>query len=521
MKGFAYEMVRVLTSRSLLVITAIIIIISFAVALSSAVSPPGPSPAQSYSAHAYAYGANGSYSIVTHIGNGYGYPVEDVAVNISLPNSIYYTGSTDKAGYTNFTGLDINLSEVAPVSGTGNAEFKYMGPSGSWQSGGGLTVLENVTGYGAKAISFRVQSANGTVTNYLNNISRYSLSQVAVQNQPARAALNMFYLGESGSAAPPVDLYYMPDNTTLTPTSSFPPNYSYLSERNMTEYSSYQGGYSYNVNPSNLSSSETNTYIFALFTSNGSFIQAMSVKVYQPYTNSQVDQVFYGQEMELLDLFVPLMAMVTAYISFGREKASGVLDSVIARPVSRRSLIVSRYLANVSAVFTASVAAFAVSTLIYFDYLGTFIPSGAFLLGLWSMLAVTCSMVGLMYLVTNFIKSENAILGAGIAFFFVLDLLWTFQSFPVIPAIVTTFIIHPAFYSIANARTYILLDYISPTGMIPLTALHVVGNLGFVVDVRAYSQRSVWLTLADLFAGGIAWIAVSFGLAVLFFTRRG
>lgn len=513
---FGYEFKRVVTSKTVAIITGVIIVLSLVIAVTSAVTYNGPSPSQDYQPYGYAYGTNGSYNIVIHIDNGFGEPVQGTPVNVTIPGASNYSSSTNVNGYANFTGLDVKSSQMVPRNG-GFPSFNFTEPSlGRLEFR--ISVLSNLTGYHAQE-TYVTHLFNGSTLLSVNNISRYMISGEYVLDHPDRRGLNIFYVGELGSSAPEIDVFYHAINTS-TSGGGQPIVLTKASEKNMTYYGAYSGSDSYNINPSNLTSSNSNSYEFGFFTPNGSLIQMTYIQIYQPYSSEQVNAIFFGNEMTILEIFVPLMAVVTAYVSFGREKTSSVLDSVLARPVSRKGLLTSRYFANVSAVYLASVAAFAISSLTFYLYLGRYIPANALELGMWSMLVSVASMTGLMYLASSFFKSEGSLLGFGIAVFLIFDLLWTFPALPLIPGIVTFYILHLSPISLAAERTYILLDYISPTGLLTLSGMRVTGSAGNLVSVGNFSFGTLWLTVRYMVEVGIFWIAASFMASLASFLRR-
>ncbi len=66
----------------------------------------------------------------------------------------------------------------------------------------------------------------------------------------------------------------------------------------------------------------------------------------------------------LLGFFIPLMAIIGSYSSYGKDRLTGVLESVLARPVTRLSLGVSRYLSTMIAFVLAVAASVGVVDLI-------------------------------------------------------------------------------------------------------------------------------------------------------------
>ncbi len=517
-----YELRRALTSKTVIILTAIIILFSLGLAVSSATSNSGSNPALQTSSFGYVLGGNGSYNATIFIYNGYGQPVQNSVVNLTLINGKVLTSSTDAKGFANFTGL--NNLEVP--TGGGKVDFlQYNFTSGYGYNQYGQMMVYNTSQttpyFFAEPYSYTLQ--NGTTFSGYTNQSRFVYTTDSLQNQPARRGLTIFYEGPAGQGSPEFKLYYLVENVSTT-TGNPGGNIMFqnnLTEANMTYYSSYSGSTLYHISLTNLSANSTQLYYFMLFEPNGTRITSYPFggKIATSYTPNQVSNTFFQGEMALLGLFVPLMAAVSAYMTYGKDKTGGVLESVLSRPVSRKGLIFSRYLANTAAVFLAAVISFVVTSLVFYHYLGTFLPLDTFLLGLWALLVGIAGFIGLVYLASNFLKSQGALLGFAIAIFLVLDMFWTFQSLPLIPILILLEGLKLLPGGLTFARAFIAMYYISPTGYTTIAGFIANGS-NTIFGTGNFSAATLGLTTRYIVTLGLLWIILPLAGSIVSFMKK-
>jgi ABC-type transport system involved in multi-copper enzyme maturation permease subunit len=163
----------------------------------------------------------------------------------------------------------------------------------------------------------------------------------------------------------------------------------------------------------------------AVFDSNASLVTS-SVEVTQGGTSTPVTprQVFAAFTSSILAIVVPLMAILVAYNSYGKDRATGVLESVLARPVTRRGLGVSRYLSmliSMSVGLTVTMLAMeGISQLL----LGAVLPADFAAYTVGSLIVEAASFIGLTMLLSHFVKSTGGLIGAGLVIWIVLDFFW-------------------------------------------------------------------------------------------------
>lgn len=531
-----YELKRALTSKTVIILTVVIILFSVAAAYgTAAVTNPGGPSAQNVIANSFAYDENGTINVSIHLATSYGDPIVNSTVNVSFPNGYALPSkTTDSHGYANFTANNVNNTTFSISNGInyGTGDFNYTNSLGSTSFQNTLFIFGNQSFnnpyFYKMGIGLTTKSGNSSKNTTLN-VSRYSLNTVRIQNEATKAGLNIYYNGNLGTTSPAVKLYYMPVNASTNL------NYKAIlenatSEKNMSYYGTYSNFNSINVDPANLTGSANNQYLFALFAPNGTPVTPPDyfypAALYGPHlevisttaTSSQVNSAFFGSEMSLLGLFVPLMAAVSAYMTYGKDRTGQVLESVLVRPVSRRGLIATRYLANTSAVFIAAVISLAVSSLMFDHYLGKYLPLDTFLYGLWAVFIGIAGFIGLVYLASNFLKSQGALLGFAIALFFVFDLFWSFL--PLIPELISFELLKLTSGTLPYAHFMVDMTYVTPTGFTTIANYLVSGGTNLAYNVQGVTLAQQGVTPLALIITGLVWIAVPLAVAIYAYSRR-
>jgi ABC-type transport system involved in multi-copper enzyme maturation permease subunit len=126
----------------------------------------------------------------------------------------------------------------------------------------------------------------------------------------------------------------------------------------------------------------------------------------------------------VLDLFVPLMAVFSAYSLYGRDRVSGALESTLSGPISREGLALSRYISSIVALSVAVLVATGVMDLLVNATLGVYLPLSV--LGvLWAgLLVAIASFVGLTMLISRLTRSSVILLGIGLGLWGLFGIGW-------------------------------------------------------------------------------------------------
>ena len=498
------------------------IVLPILIAVSAASSPS--SPASYLNSEAYGWGSNGTYNVSVLLFNNFGSPVSGVAVTFQT-GQLNRTGYTDSQGFANLTmnGItDQELGITSPDQVGRNMTFSYEYSSSVGPITANLPIYQNQT---------NPYYTNESQSQFYLLPSRYSFWSMGVRNNPRLNGLVLTY-NEAGvtSLNTTVYLYYKGiSNTTglLFGTGSVylysgkhpamqPGLQGPYNESNMTYYAAYRSTPITDIVPRNLTiNTNTTAYYFELFSSNGTELAYAQIQLLNNFAASSVTLLFFDSEVPLLTLLVPLMAVLSAYQSFGKDRVNGTLSSVVVRPISRIGLISSRFISNTISVFGASAAALGISTLVFNYYLGVYIPAYTLELTLWSLFVITGAFVGLVYLISLLQKSSGQIIGVSLGLFFVLVVFWS-VPYPVIPLLISAFVIKAPFGSLAYASSLARLNFLSPAGFISLASSLAGGPTTFGGSYTAI-QRGI--SSFAFLAAGIAWICVPIAISILKFTK--
>ena len=126
----------------------------------------------------------------------------------------------------------------------------------------------------------------------------------------------------------------------------------------------------------------------------------------------------------ILRFFMPLAAILGAYSSYGKDRLTGVLESVLARPISRRGLAISRFLSTLIALAVAAIASVGIVDLVLNQVLGSALPQDYALAIISGLVVEVAAFTGLIFLLSHLVKSTGVLLGISIVLFVVLDFFW-------------------------------------------------------------------------------------------------
>lgn len=529
MKPFFYELKRTITGKAVIILFIVILVFSSLSAISSAQS--NSSDNQVFmTTNAYGYGANDTYHIFIQLFDQYGDAISNADVNLLIANGSVFSKYSNVQGYANFTLSDLTPAQLSSPPGkfapppTASNEVNMYFNATLTQGSSSMTVSNWVSVYLNQSNRYffttitPTKTSNGTVINNTGETGRYGMYTISIPGQPSRYGFEVLYQGNAGWVSPSINIYYerfnLPGNQ-----GSLLINSASLNETNMTNFGSYNSFAQMSVNPSNLSSTNSTLYLFAIFTPGGKLLSYILMQIYIPASVSQVNSQFFGTEMTIIGLFVPLMAVTSGYMTFGKDKASGILESTLVRPVTRRGVIVPRFFANVLAAFLASVLAFLLSSLIFSYLLGTGLPPDTILYGLFAIFVSISAYTGIIYFASGILKSQGHILAAAIGSFIVLDVLWSSLFVPVIPYAIIIEVFRASPGTVAFAKGYFTMFYYSPSGYSNI-ASYLLTKSNPIYTTGNVTASQLGVSLSKFLLGGILWILIPAVLALVAFIKR-
>src|SRR5256885_1955037 len=102
----------------------------------------------------------------------------------------------------------------------------------------------------------------------------------------------------------------------------------------------------------------TTSVWFELFAPNGTAVSGTEIPVFelrQQQFRPEATNIASSFFSTILSFFMPLAAILGAYSSYGKDRLTGVLESILARPISRRGLAISRFLSTLTALAVAAI----------------------------------------------------------------------------------------------------------------------------------------------------------------------
>ncbi|WP_287960027.1 ABC transporter permease subunit [Acidiplasma sp.] len=493
MKPFIYDIKRTLTGKFTIIIIILLIIVTAlsaytAVAVTSSRDPSGTSivmPSIS--------SKNGNLTITEYAVNGYGNPVSGLTTHAyiynytSSPKSINpmeITGKTNANGYFNKT-IKNSFDACVVLNLTAYYDHGVAEPGQVYHLTYNSTSNQQYfTGYIPNSPDFAL--------NYFNNKGNFTYL-LAIQNKSDISQTGyLVYTPVNYNIN--VNVYY---NITSEPYYS-----STLNMKNVTFYKTIAKHMDFiNIPVSKTDQDKfVNVYI-ANSTNNLVFTIPYEYVNIKPgaILNSELS-TFFGI------LFIPILGIFSAYYYYSRDKMSGVMESILVRPVTRGKLFISRFSGNAISFIAGLLIALGVADIILYKYTGSFISSGTFMDLFAGYLVEAVGFAGLMYLVSQFLKTQGQVLGVGIAFLFILGFMWS-----------TLILLIPLILHISAASSFyrdeLILGSISPAYYPQLITAFKSG----VYD--GISAPSLGINIISVMVVGLIWVLIPSALA-LYFARK-
>ena len=379
-------------SKSVLISMAVIIALSLALVPLIGVAS-NPIVFSGGGADVVGYYSGSAYHFLAYSFNTYGQPVIGTNVNVTLMDS---AGVHPSAATTNSSGYASWMLQLVPQG----SQVSYS-----------ITVDSRLSGQGA----FPPSSTPGEVF----TMGGSPLSTVVDPANSSRRNLLFFYEGPNGSLPTMYRVYYSYGSSTGPSTGT-------MNESQMTLLgtpASYLSVFKLPQPPAN-----TTTRTLAVFEAAPphNLVTAYSEQsVGGPLIPPSPSAIFTSFTAAILAVVVPLMAILIAYNSYGKDRATGVLESVLARPVTRRNLGLSRYVSFVIAVSVALVVTMAVMEGISQFLLGKVLPATFAAYTIGSLIVEAAAFLGIVMLLSQVVRSQGNMILASVGLWVLLDFFWS------------------------------------------------------------------------------------------------
>lgn len=505
--GFLYELRRGLLSIPLLVLTALIILAAFAILAEIASSQPAPSTFPEESGAYYFTG--GEYHFEFYAYTQSGVPISGAVFTVnmypsnktqtapvtSLANG---TGITEGSGFTQF---------AVPLNGSNYSTIMQWcppnAPIGLCNSGILLSVSRpppGVTSQYSSSWTTTVQS-----THHLLLTER----------------LLIYYPGPDGTTPPNYQVYWAASQNESLPATPLPES----SMHRLGVLTSSGEVFSLTVPAYPIvmeygpSGEQSNGYLqVELFTTTGQLVAMdtnQSAASFFPLPPAAGTSEALGFGAVFMVYLVPLMAILATYSVYGRDRLTGVLEGVLARPVSRLGLATSRYLAVIVALcIAASLAMACLEGLVYWVYGGFVSLDGA--LTLFSSLLVEIgAFAGITFLLSHMFRSTGGLVGISLGLFALLTVGWL-----ILPVLIGG--LTGTLFTVGYETASIHFDFLNPVQFFTLAQYQYLASVPSYIGpfgTGPTHPSAYGITLGSLIATGLAWAVLPL-VGFLYTVRR-
>ncbi len=464
-RPFLYDIKKTITSKTVLILVAIILLISLTIipfTSRSIVNTGG------FSQPNVLFYRDGGYHFLSFSGNQYGDPVSGISFSISLIGAKNYTQTI----VTNSTGLALFTFNVPYANYT--AEGRETTPNGD--SSFSLSVPNYSPGV--------VQALDSPV-----------FSAVVDKHNASKRDLQVFYAASNGALPTAYSVYFQ--------VATSPPFTSYT--KNQMIFLGTMDNYHQVFDPP-IPAGLNNTaqVFFELFGQNNntatwtSEFAIFELRPQQPAIVVTNAAAFFFSGV--LGFFIPLMTIIGSYSSYGKDRLTGVLESVLSRPITRRGLAMSRFLSTLSAFSIAVIASVGVVDLVLNSVAGSFLPQDYTLAIIAGLVVEVAAFTGLIFLLSHLVKSTGLLLGLSIGLFVVLDFFWGLIIF------LLTLLLGGAQGSFVGLQATYLSYYANPAQFLNLVNAYVLqSSVGAFVSPSSYG-----VTLPAIVLDGIIWAVAPF-----------
>ncbi|MFI5420357.1 MAG: ABC transporter permease, partial [Nitrososphaerales archaeon] len=346
-------------------------------------------------------------------------------------------------------------------------------------------------------------------------------SSITDTSNASRRLLNAFYAAPYGAMPYAYSLYYsLPPNQNMSSgtgnsSSSLNPVLNESQMYFVGVLNNFHQAFRVIIPPDQICTNQdppcTTQLNLALFSINGSLIYSTQMdesSLYPPAAppirgNDLASQYFVG----FLSYFVPVIAIVGSFSAYGRDRVSGILESVLSRPVTRRGLALSRFFSTFLALGVTVLGAIILIDFILRFFTGSFLDPMLVLGTALSFLVELAAFIGVMFLISHLVKSSISLILVGIALVIALDFL---------PSIIGA--LGATAGSLSFIQDTILLDFANPaqfTSLMNVMLTNQVLSLSVSIDPSIFG-----VTIASMLVAGLVWSIVPLAIYLQLATRR-
>jgi ABC-2 type transport system permease protein len=359
-RPFLYDFKNTITSKTVIILVAIILLISLTIIPLTSIRSIGGTGVPSSPILYYQDGVspNFGYHYLTYFTNQYGDGISGVTVTVTFTGPTNHTNTvvTNSSGlaFVKVTAPNASYTVILKEQLSGSSFTTSLSDPTSIHSPPG--VIRRVGGFGGGSGDASIQS-------------------VEDKHNSSKRDIQVFYAGNLGAVPSTYTLYYkvVPSFNGFYCKGNGGCPYNYTDMTSLGNLNGYLETFDPTI-PTGLN--ETAQVWFELFSQNKTQVGSTNFTAFdlrqprQPIMSTSIASFFFSG---VLGFFIPLMAIIGSYSSYGKDRLTGVLESVLARPVTKRGLAMSRFLSTVLSFTLASAAAVGVVDLLLNSVGGSFL----------------------------------------------------------------------------------------------------------------------------------------------------
>lgn len=495
MKVYLYDIRRTLRNPAVLAVIAVGAVLGLVVLSVIA----GPVRHNSPASLAVVYEYSTGFHFLLYVGDGRGHPIGGAQIQLAATPA-YNTTTIIVLGSPGAADPPLNFTANASTDGSGLVRISAAIPSGNYSVT--ITVHSSSGAFSDLVEGFSVNASSvGVPISALGNIQPVSQGFL-----PETRALQFFFAAAGGTVPQGYSAGY-----TLVAGGPGGPQQGPFPKSSVTllgPLTGYRTLYTPRV-PANVSGF---TFLVAeIFDPAGRVVATYTVDAPSalppPPPETEGGQVFQFVATEL-GIFTPLLAIVAAYGTYGKDRVSGTLESVLSRPVTRTGLGLARFLAIGVAIAVGTALGLIVLDATTLVVVGFGFPVG-FLAALYgTLVAEGLAFAGILLLGSRLLRSAGGLIGLAITVFLALALFW-----PVILLLAASLLgqLDYATFPVFEIHA----DFFNPAGLVALTVSDLLGvvapsggfGAGGVVPASDYGVTTASLALATAFWVGAPLLA--------------
>ena len=475
-RPFIYDFRRTITSKSVLILIGIILLISLAIIPFTApvVSSFGGSPTPDI----LYYRDPSAYHFIAFSSDQYGQPVQGTEISMSLSGAKTYANTT-------------------ATNSEGYAFITLSAPNGTYYFTANATRGGATSSFGTYLYTSPVGQPQLPTTSWI--------STVQDKANASKSDVRTFYAGLYGAKPSGYSIRYKIAATPPPPLYKDDSPYTAGQMDLLGNLTDYRQVFDPAI-PNGLS--ETTRVYFELFAPNGTavsgrqmFITDLRHQQFRPQATN-VASFFFST---ILSFFMPLAAILGAYSSYGKDRLTGVLESILARPISRQGLAISRFLSTLTALAVAAIASVGIVDLVLNQVLGSALPQDYALAIISGLVVEVAAFTGLIFLLSHLVKSTGVLLGISIVLFVVLYFFWGLIVF------LLTLLLGGTSGSAVAAEATLVSYYANPAQFLQLINVYVFQSSSGI----SLQSSNYGVTLQAIVLDGLLWAILPF-LAFLY-----